>query len=151
MLRSSSGRRPIHKLVTASPREWGDLVRAQWHLLVSWAALALRPRGGLVRRAEAGESAQGTVREEQLHRIGLAVDRVARFGLVRPTCLVRAMALERMIEKAGGGATVRVGIRHVEAGFGAHAWIELNGRIIGDQPAFVKQFTPLVDITALPR
>jgi len=35
--------------------------------------------------------------------------------------------------------------------FMAHAWIELAGRIIGDEPARVALFTPLHDFSALAR
>lgn len=148
------GRRLARLLVRAfgaPPRDVVEAARAQWALLLSLAALNLRLPGRLVRPITLFDSRTGPADEVRLRRIAVAVDRASRWGLFHPTCLVRAMALERLIHRAGAGrAVVRVGIRHEESDLQAHAWIEVNGRVLGDHPEHVGRFKPLTDVSALP-
>lgn len=144
--------RPVKKLVTLAPRELADLVLAQWFLLAALWTVRRRPRGELLRPLQVVQPAGGVRDDERLARLAVAVDRVARFGLFRPTCLVRAVALERQIRGANAGpAVVRVGVLPVAGAFFAHAWIELEGQVIGDEPSRVRRFTPLHDFSALAR
>jgi hypothetical protein len=140
----------IPRLLTLQPHDVGDLLVAQGYLLAALWALRRRPKGELLRIAEAGPARGGSRNEQRLSDLAVAVDRVARLGLFRPTCLVRAVALERMIRRAKAGpAVVKVGVLKVANEFFAHAWIELEGRVIGDEPAHVRRFTPLDDFSAL--
>lgn len=142
----------IPRLLTLRPREAGDLLVAQGYLLAALWTLRRRPKGELLRLAEAESARGGSGNEQRLADLAVAVDRVARLGVFRPTCLVRAMALERMIRRADAGpAVVKVGVLKVANEFFAHAWIELEGRVIGDEPAHVRRFTPLSDFSALAR
>lgn len=144
--------RVVSKLFSITPREFVDLVRAQWSLLAALWTVRHRPRGELLRPVGAAPTAAVARDDEQLERLALAVDRVSRFGLFRPTCLVRAVALERQIRRANAGtAVVRVGVTQAAGELLAHAWIELDGRVIGDEPAKVRRFTPLHDFSALAR
>jgi hypothetical protein len=138
------------RLFNLTPGEFGDLVAAQWYLLAALWTVRRRPRGELLRPVN-GVPAAGAMRDDaRLERLAGAVDRVARFGLFRPTCLVRAVALERQIRRVNAGpAVVRVGVAQVEGQLLAHAWIELEGRVIGDEAARVRRFTPLHDFSAL--
>ena len=138
------------RLFNITPGEFTDLVAAQWYLLVALWTVRSRPRGELLRPVSEGSSTGGLSDGARLVRMALAVDRMARFGLFRPTCLVRAVALERQIRRAGAGnAVVRVGVSPVGGELLAHAWIELEGRVIGDELARVQRFTPLHDFSAL--
>jgi hypothetical protein len=138
-------------LFRASPREILDVLKAQWALLVALAALRLQVTGRLLRPVR-GEAGTGEVDEEYVRRIAVAVDRAARRGLFRPTCLVRSIALERLVERAGAGnAVVRVGVRREEGALHAHAWIEVDGQVVGDRPEHVRRFKPITDASALRR
>jgi hypothetical protein len=140
------------RLFSLPAREFGELLVAQAYLVRALWAVRRRPKGALLRPVEDGPAANAREGAERLSRLIVAVDRAARYGLFRPTCLVRAVALERMIVRAGvGPAVVRVGVLRGEDQFMAHAWIELAGRVIGDEPAHVSRFTPLHDFTALAR
>jgi hypothetical protein len=140
------------RLFSLPAREFGELLTAQLFLLGALWTVRRRPKGTLLRPVEEGPQAANRAGEDRLARLVVAVDRAARYGLFRPTCLVRAVALERMIVRAGvGPAVVRVGVLRGGDDFMAHAWIELAGRIIGDEPARVARFTPLHDFSALPR
>lgn len=147
-----SGLRVIRRLFNLTPRESADLVAAQWSLLAALWTVRRRPRGELLRPLPPGTSSGAAPDDARLERLAIAVDRVARFGLFRPTCLVRAVALERQIRNANAGtAVVRVGVAQSAGQLLAHAWIELEGRVVGDEPARVRRFTPLHDFSALTR
>jgi hypothetical protein len=142
----------VRKLSNLTPVAFADLVSAQWNLLVALWIVNHRPRGELLRPVAEPQSADSRRDEARLERLALAVDRVARFGLFRPTCLVRAVALERQIQHANAGpAVVRVGVAQVAGELLAHAWIELEGQVIGDEQARVRRFTPLHDFSARAR
>jgi hypothetical protein len=141
----------LRKLLATGPRGWLELTEAQ--LWIAWAALlvTLRPRGQLVSSeplpsppapASDPEPIRGTGGFEE--RAAVAIQRVARHGIGRPQCLIRSLALQRMLSAHGiRGAVVRFGVRKVEGEFESHAWVEQGGRILGDDPLHVRSFTPL--------
>ncbi len=141
----------LRRIFSLSAREFGELMVAQAYLAMALWTVRRRPKGSLLRTIEArhpGDRAQ----QSRLAPLVAAVDRAARYGAFRPTCLVRAVALERMIARSGAGAAVvRVGVVRDREAFLAHAWIELDGKVIGDEPAHVARFTPLHDFSALAR
>ena len=150
--------RTARRLFALPLSEVGDLVIAQRMLLAAQWTVWRRPRGELLRPLANGTLAapahanQAHANQAHLERMVTAVDRVSRFGLFRPTCLVRAVALERVLQQSDAGpAAVRVGVHRERDALLAHAWIELGGRVIGDNPAFVRRFVPLHDFSALPR
>jgi hypothetical protein len=76
-----------------------------------------------------------------------AVGRAATFGFGRSTCLVRAVALTRMLERNGiHGSRIRIGVRMDAKGFAAHAWVEHRGRTLADHEDHVSQYTDLTDV-----
>ena len=60
------------------------------------------------------------------------VDAVARRMPVRSKCLPRSLALWTMLQRAGIGATLRIGMRTDGSGE-AHAWVEHDGCPIGEE------------------
>ena len=58
-----------------------------------------------------------------------AVDRAARLYPVRVACLQRAAATVYLLRRRGVPAVLVVGVR--QAPFAAHAWVELDGRVVG--------------------
>lgn len=140
---------PAHlarKLLSLSAGDWIDLLRAQWALIVAQAIVRRRPVGSLATAASKG-SAADSARLPEARRLALAVVRAARFGVFRPQCLVRSVALSRMLEDRGiDGALVRVGIRRTDNEFLAHAWVELAGETLGDADDHVGSFVPLTNL-----
>lgn len=144
-------RHRLSKLMSLSGRELIDLIRAQWHLLVASLLLRVLPRGRLLREGEAGlrsERPADPAMEAYARRMALAVSRVAEHGpLHRPQCLVRAVALDRLLRGAGiHDGRIRVGVRLREGGFEAHAWVELQGVVLGDEEWHVRTFTPVTEM-----
>jgi hypothetical protein len=88
--------------------------------------------------------------EPAAERIALAINRAATYGVFRPLCLVRAVALSRMLEARGmRGSRVRVGVRRRRGRFAAHAWVEYKSRVLGDHEDHVGTFAALDDVHLL--
>ena len=151
----------LRKLTRLSPREWADLLEAQLALLVAQFRVWTRPTGRLVSHAAPSVSAAPlaespalqiparapTPVEARAEALALAVGRAAEFGLFRPLCLVRAVALNRVLERHGiTGSRVRVGVRMRNGRFAAHAWVEYGERILGDNEAHVGSFVELSEV-----
>ena len=70
-------------------------------------------------------------------------------------CLVQALALTRKLRRAGHAAELRLGVGRPEAGFQAHAWVELGGQVLDPQPAQLAALTrlalPVADTVAQTR
>ena len=134
------------KLVRLSLREWRELFEAQWALLVAQSMLRSRPTGGLATPVSTVGVAD-PARMPDARRLALAMLRAARFGVFRPQCLVRSMALSRMLAAHGiTGSMVRVGVRRKNGEFLAHAWVELGGETLGDADEHVGTFAPLTNL-----
>lgn len=57
-------------------------------------------------------------------------------------CLPRALALKRFLRRHGTGARLRLGMKKTPEGWTGHAWLEHEGRVIGDREDFVRTFVP---------
>ena len=142
----------MRRLFTLPIGEVVDLAHAQAVLLAALWAIRTRPRGRLLRPVEPSDVPPRPDQVRRIARMATAVDRAARFGLFRPTCLVRAIALESLLRREHvESAAVRVGVLPQRGALLAHAWIELDGRVVGDEPSRVHRFVPLHDFSALPQ
>ncbi|HEX5437350.1 MAG TPA: lasso peptide biosynthesis B2 protein [Gemmatimonadaceae bacterium] len=138
----------LRKLVRLSLAEWGELLVAQRALI--WAQLLVwtRPTGRLVSRADAaGDSLPAEPLDPRAYRLALAVGRAAEHGLFRPLCLVRAVALHRLLEaRQIRGSRIRIGVRQAGGRFLAHAWVEHGAVVLGDVESHTRRFTQLADV-----
>ena len=60
------------------------------------------------------------------------------------TCLPRALALQRMLARRGIVAALRIGVRKEAATLAAHAWVEVDGRAVGEPEAIEESFRALL-------
>jgi hypothetical protein len=60
-------------------------------------------------------------------RLGRIVDRTLRALPTDDRCLIRSLVLLRLLHRRGIAGRLVVGVRD-DAGFGAHAWVEHEGR-----------------------
>lgn len=141
----------LRKLARLSRTEWIELFQAQAALL--WAQLLVwtRPTGQLVDRstptASAAAAEPATELDPRAYRLALAVSRAAEHGVFRPLCLVRAVALNRMLEARDiRGSRIRIGVKRTDGHFIAHAWVEWGTIVLGDMDAHVNRFTQLADV-----
>jgi hypothetical protein len=148
----------LRRLARLSAREWLDLAEAQIELLVAQIIVATRRTGQLVSRAPLDPFGDGDApsapalpnadpRPEQL---ALAIGRAAEHGVFRPLCLVRAVALKRVLDRHGySGGIVKIGVRMSRGRFAAHAWVAYGSQILGDQEWHVKSFSELDEISVM--
>ena len=143
---SSSPARIARKILGLSFRDWAELIQAQKALLVARGMVRNRPLGSLATQVETSPPADPD-RLPEARRLALAVVRAARFGVFRAHCLVRSVALSRLLEDRGiSGALVRVGVRRTNGAFSAHAWVELAGETLGDADDHVGSFVPMTNL-----
>lgn len=129
-------------------REIGLLLEAQYDLAACQVAKWRRPVGRLLdwSNVTGEQEVQPAARLQTLRSIGWAVTRAASYGAFRPQCLVRSLAIQRMLRRRGiAGSTIRIGVRLRDGEFNAHAWVELGGLVIGDSRAHVESFTRITD------
>lgn len=148
----------LQRLARLSARDLLDIAEAQIELLVSKMIVATRRTGQLVSRAaldpfgddstaSASPTANLDPRPEQL---ALAVMRAAENGVFRPLCLVRSVALKRLLDRHGfDGSIVKIGVRMHRGRFAAHAWVAYNDQILGDQEWHVKSFAELDEVNVM--
>jgi hypothetical protein len=56
----------------------------------------------------------------------------ARYGLGRPTCLEKSLALWWLLGRQGIASSLRIGTRKASGQFEAHAWIEYHGAALNE-------------------
>lgn len=101
---------------------------------------------------DASASAEVPRLERAVRDASVALERAVRRGRLRPSCLVRSLALADLLERRGvPGGLIRIGVRRDAGTLDAHAWVELDGRVVGDDPRRVRRFTPLGAVVAAPR
>ena len=133
----------------ARPGEMRELAPAQLALLAAQCELWRRPVGRLVtadgvQAPTVPAAPRPDVARRDAQRLAVAVRRAAAYGLFRPKCLARAIALHRMLERRGiRGSRVRVGVRRGRGTFAAHAWVELHGAALGEEANVPRRYAPL--------
>ena len=130
-------------------REWIDLARAQLALLRAQRRLRREPIGALaIREVVAADAVRGDPRRARA--LEHAVHRAAAYGLFRPYCLVRAMALRELLLADGvTGASIRIGVRRADGAFQAQAWIRWGDTVLGDDPQAIARFTEVDDLSVM--
>jgi hypothetical protein len=148
--------RLLRGLARQSAKQWSDLIEAQIALIVAQVLVWTRPVGRFVEdvsvRAPGLQPPMSRFSPEwhRAYHIALQVRRAADHGVMRPKCLVRSVALSRMLDKHGiQDSRVRIGVRRLDGEFSAHAWVELGQRVLGDDLGHVAGFAQLVDVQLL--
>ena len=133
--------------------EMRDVGEAQLALLRAQAMRWLRPLGEFVEVSAAEPPNQvlsiptGS-QAQTCERITLAITRATRYGIFRPLCLTRSVALSRMLDAHGVvGHRIRIGVRRDGGSFTAHAWVQLGHRILGDTATNTLAYLPLTQVS----
>jgi hypothetical protein len=130
-------------------REWLDFAHAQWALIVARVRLRVRPPGWLVARGlPPDESTPADDFASRATELARAVDRAARYGPSRPSCLVRALALQNLLLAAGiPDGRIRIGVRRDAAGdVAAHAWVTCGSLVFDASDDNGPEYTVLKDL-----
>jgi hypothetical protein len=137
----------LRRLCKLTAAELRLLIEAQVALLACQVARWHRPIGKLVSATPEGGTSPASAKDlGEAPAIGWAVTRAARYGFFRPQCLVRSLAVQRMLRRRGASVgELRIGVRREGGGLVAHAWVELDGVVIADSPEHIRTFTPASD------
>lgn len=139
------------RVVRIGRRGWRAIIEAQWRLLAAQLLVWRTPIGELIaERATAGPVTASAMTPQQWQtavQAAAAVRRAAERGIFRPRCLVRSVALTRMLDARGiRGSAIGIGVRVNDGGFAAHAWVELGGRMLGELPQHTRSFVRIAAV-----
>jgi hypothetical protein len=103
--------------------------------LLPMIAVSLRARGfqrtkeKLQRRLALGSPTPGGPARgaEVVQKTCRTVAAAARYGLGRPTCLAKSLALWHLLQKQNVATQLRIGVNKADGKFEAHAWVEHDG------------------------
>jgi len=83
-----------------------------------------------------------------LQRAWLMVNRAARIQGWPTMCLPRSLVLTDMLQSRGHNAIVRIGVNKLKNTASpelfAHAWVEVNGNVIGEKATVENRFLKLI-------
>ncbi len=116
-------------------RAWVVLLLADWGL-----RLLPFPR---VDRLFAPRRRQRQGSEEVIAKLAWATAAAARHHLYGMRCLPRALCLRWLLGRHGIEADLRIGVERQDEGLDAHAWVEWQGRPVGEDAAVAQRFAPL--------
>lgn len=137
------------RFLRLSRQRRADLIGALRAVLAAKLSMRRRPLGELVSIAESLPDAD-SVDRATAKRISEAVHMVSRNVPFEAACLVRSLAIQRMLSERGlDPGQIKIGVHWSEEGFEAHAWVEQGDRIIGDTRSHVSRFTPVTDMTTV--
>lgn len=147
------GRQVLHRVPRLTGREWLDFWHGQWALIVAMVRLRVRPPGWLVtRELPHDESAVADDFAPRAAALARAVDRASRYGPFhgpfRPSCLVRALALQHLLRAAGvPDSRIQIGVRRdASGGIGAHAWVSCGSLVFDASDDKGPEYTVLEDL-----
>lgn len=138
--------RKLRSASQLSPVDWFYFFQAWFWLLVFDLGLRTRPFPDLQAFAarlnpRVVPSTEQT--ENLIHSLRLAVDR-ARYNHLYPmTCLRRSLALQKMLAKRGIPTEFKIGVRKDDGQLSGHAWLEYQGKILGEPEKIAERFTAL--------
>lgn len=81
--------------------------------------------------------------EAVVGRLVWATAAAARHHLYPMRCLPKALCLRWLLGRHGIAAELRIGVARQEGGLAAHAWVERQGRPVGEIPSVEERFSPL--------
>ena len=76
----------------------------------------------------------------RVDRVAYLVNLAGRATMSR--CLVRSLALSRVLKRRGVATDLRIGVQSTPGTFKAHAWVEWMGHVLNDTPGDLEGFVP---------
>ena len=136
----------IGKLIAMPGRERLLLARALFMVVACRLALLLAPASHLRRLAARPEGKSAALAQFSPSRLVWAVQ-VASRRLPGATCLTQALALQRLLAKAGHDAEIRIGVAKSEGGgLDSHAWVVCHGRVLVGDDGDLGRYEPILSL-----
>ena len=100
-------------------------------------------KGGYRRLVAAGDAKPSVppVSAERGKELATIVDEAFGAVPITPTCLRRSAALMRALEREGAAPPLMLGVRSTDGTIGAHAWVEIGGIILNDDPDLIATYS----------
>lgn len=76
-------------------------------------------------------------------RLVWATEAAARHHLYSMRCLPKALCLRWLLGRHGIASELRIGVARQDGGLAAHAWVERQGRPVGESASVEDRFAPL--------
>lgn len=137
--------RLLHRLQLArklSFLDWLALLDAWWGLLY----FHFRLRWGSFESLAQTSINNGGRDIDQLpvaQHVARLVGWAARLHLLRMTCLPQSLTLRWMLGRRGIASELKIGARKNRIGIHAHAWVEVDGEMVGEAGVMEYEFSPL--------
>lgn len=129
-----------------SAADWMLLLQAWTWLLLFDIGLRTRPFPDLqtfAARLVPRPTAPPEQIERQLRVLRTAVARAGNHHLYPMTCLRRALTLQKLLARRGIAAELKIGVHKSDNQFDAHAWLEYQGKPLGEPEQVVERFSIL--------
>ncbi|MDD2921325.1 MAG: lasso peptide biosynthesis B2 protein [Anaerolineales bacterium] len=129
--------------------DWSALIEAWLRLLYYRLALLAVNYQRLkesTRRIENQSSELSLPRARKIERL---VGYAARLHLIPMTCLDKSLALQSMLSRRKIAAQIKIGAQKIEGTLYAHAWVEVNGKPIGEAEDVSKRFSALESVAEI--
>ena len=126
------------------PGERVLLAKAWLGLQMAWLALRILPFPSIQSRLKNGNLGRphGYAATSPVD-LGRLIDMASRISPLPTTCLTRSVVMCWMLRRRGIAHELVIGVRQVEAGLQAHAWVECKGSPVNDSGDIAAQFHPL--------
>ncbi len=129
-------------------RAWVALAQVDVHLRrVGFQASLAAACSGATASDGAADPRQQAACVARARRYAAAIERAARCYPRRADCLQQSLVLHQWMQREGVPTTLQLGVLRGHNGssaFRAHAWVELNGRVLNDRAAAVRVFARLM-------
>lgn len=145
MAHASSPRRP------RGLADWTALAEAWWCLVAIDLGLRLFPYPRVERLfgrslLEGREGNRPAAAASDVSRCVWAAGAASRHHLWPMRCLPHALCLRRLLARRGIEGVLRIGVAREEARLLAHAWIEWEGKPLGEREESITRFEPLLEV-----
>ena len=122
----------VRRIPRLNSRELAAFLTALPLVAATRAALWMLPSGVIVRRvSRMSRSAAAAPRAKRDPELVTWAVRAASRLVPMATCLTQAVAAQLLLVRSGHASEICVGVaRDAPGAFRAHAWVELNGRVI---------------------
>jgi hypothetical protein len=135
----------LRRALSLAPGDWIRFAQAWLVLLAADLGLRWLPFARVERLLAPARTGRRTAEDPVVARCVWAIAAASRHHLKTMTCLPRALGLRWLLGRAGCAADLRIGVAREEDRLLAHAWVELEGRPVGEWEGRPSSFQPLLE------